>query len=304
MHYYTHGRIGPFIVEEPMILGHEASGVVLETGSEVTDFSVGDRVCMEPGVPDFRSRAARLGRYNVDPAVTFWATPPIHGCLRPEVIHPAAFTFKLPDNVSFDEGALVEPLAVGLQACVKARIKPGDVAVILGAGPIGIMTALAALASGCGRVFITDLKEAKLKVAASYDGITPIDVSRDDAATTVLDATSGWGADIVFEASGHPSAYKGISTLARPGGCIVLVGMPVDSVSFDVVSTAAKELRVETVFRYANVFDRAIELLASGKIDLEPTITDRFGFDKSIAAFERASEARPADVKLMIRVAE
>ncbi|SFC87712.1 NAD(P)-dependent alcohol dehydrogenase [Tropicimonas isoalkanivorans] len=304
VHYYTHGRIGPFVVNEPMILGHEASGVVTEVGPDVQGFAVGDRVCMEPGVPDLSSRATLLGLYNVDPSVTFLATPPIHGCLRPEVIHPAAFTFALPDTVSFDQGALVEPLAVGLQACVKARITPGDVAVVLGAGPIGIMTALSALASGCGRVFITDLTAEKLDVATGYPGITAIDISREDPAVVLAEATGGWGADVVFEASGSSKAYDGIAGLARPGGCVVLVGMPVDPVPFDVVSAAAKELRIETVFRYANVFDRAIELLASGKIDLDPLISERFDFDRSVEAFERAAEGRASDVKLMIRVSE
>src|SRR5215510_3784860 len=137
VHYYQHGSIGPFVVREPMVLGHEAAGVVTEVGSAVTTLKAGDRVCMEPGIPDPNGRATRLGLYNLDPAVRFWATPPVHGCLTPYVVHPAAYTFKLPDNVSFAEGAMVEPLAVGTHAAVKAKIKPGDVAVVMGAGPIG-----------------------------------------------------------------------------------------------------------------------------------------------------------------------
>eukprot|EP01032_Pedospumella_encystans_P029024 gene29024-32775_t len=115
VHYYQHGGIGPYVVDQPMILGHEASGTVAEVGSEVTHLRPGDRVCMEPGIPQLDSRAVREGIYNLNPAVRFWATPPIHGCLTPYVVHPAAFTFRLPDNVSFAEGAIVEPLAIGLQ---------------------------------------------------------------------------------------------------------------------------------------------------------------------------------------------
>ena len=128
VHYFTHGRIGDFIVRAPMILGHDASGTVLETGAEVSTLKVGDRVCMEPGIPDPNSRATRLGLYNIDPAVRFWATPPVHGIMRPTVVHPEAFTCKLPNNVSFAEAAMVEPLAVGVHAATKAQIKPGDVA--------------------------------------------------------------------------------------------------------------------------------------------------------------------------------
>ena len=150
VHYYTHGRIGPFVVDAPMVLGHEAAGTIVEIGRDVTHLKVGDRVCMEPGIPDPNSKASRLGMYNVDPAVAFWATPPIHGVLTPFVVHPADYTFKLPDNVSFAEGAMVEPFTVGMQAATKAGIMPGDTAVVLGAGPIGIMVAIAALAlSGC-----------------------------------------------------------------------------------------------------------------------------------------------------------
>src|SRR5215212_6315897 len=178
VHYYTHGRIGPFVVEAPMVLGHEASGTVMEVGSAVTNLKPGDRVCMEPGIPDPNSRATRMGMYNLDPAVRFWATPPVHGCLRPEVVHPAAFTFKVPENVSFAEGAMVEPLAVGMHAANKANIKPGDVALVIGAGPIGMVTALAALAGGCSRVVVADVQQPKLDLAARLGPITPVNVAK------------------------------------------------------------------------------------------------------------------------------
>ncbi|MDX7953908.1 NAD(P)-dependent alcohol dehydrogenase [Lichenihabitans sp. Uapishka_5] len=300
VHYLTHGRIGPFVVEAPMVLGHEAAGTVVEVGAAVTGLKVGDRVCMEPGIPDLTSRASKLGLYNVDPSVAFWATPPIHGVLTPHVVHPAAFTFKIPDNVSFAEAAMVEPFAVGLQAAVKARIKPGDTAVVTGAGPIGIMAALAALASGCSRVFISDLVDDKLAIAARYPGITAVNVRHDSLADRIAADTDGWGVDVVFEASGAPQAYQNIGALLAPGGCLVLIGMPVAPVAVDVSSLAAKEIRIETIFRYANVFDRALAMIASGKVDLKPLVSATFPFEQSVEAFERAVEARPTDVKLQI----
>jgi len=302
VHYYTHGRIGPFVVKEPMVLGHEAAGTVIETGPGVTSLKVGDRVCMEPGIPDLTSKASKLGLYNVDPSVVFWATPPVHGCLTPEVVHPAGFTFKLPDNVSFAEGAMVEPFAVGLQAAVKARIQPGDLGVVIGAGPIGIMAALAALAGGCSRVLISDLLPEKLAIAERYPGITGVNIREKKLADAVAEATGGWGADVVFEASGSPRAYPGIFDTVRPGGCLVVIGMPVEPVAVDLVAAAAKEVRIETVFRYANVYDRAIAMIASGKVDLKPLVTETYGFEDSIAAFERAAEGRPGDVKLQIKL--
>jgi D-xylulose reductase len=304
VHYYTHGAIGSFVVRDPMVLGHEAAGTVTEIGAEVKTLKVGDRVCMEPGVPNMASRASKLGIYNVDPDVRFWATPPIHGVLTAEVVHPAAFTYKLPDNVSFAEGAMIEPFAVGMQAATRAGITPGDVAVVIGCGPIGIMTAIAALAGGCSRVITSDLSAPKLAIAGQYAGITPVNIIEASLSETVAKATDGWGADIVFEASGSPRAYQGIFDLLRPGGTLVLVGLPVEPVAFDIPASIFKEAHIETVFRYANNFDRAVNLIASGKVDLKPLITDTYAFADSIAAFERAAKGLAEDVKLQIRLAD
>ncbi|MDQ0348010.1 D-xylulose reductase [Ancylobacter vacuolatus] len=300
VHYYTHGAIGSFVVREPMVLGHEAAGVVTAVGANVKNLKVGDRVCMEPGVPNMNSRATKLGIYNVDPDVRFWATPPIHGVLTPEVVHPAAFTYKLPGNVSFAEGAMVEPFAVGLQAATRARITPGDVGVVIGCGPIGIMTALAALAGGCSRVYISDLSAPKLAIAGQYPGIHPVNITERPLAEVVAEETEGWGADVVFEASGSPRAYEGIFDIVRPGGTLVLIGMPVEPTKFDVAAAIIKEARIETVFRYANNFDRAVNLIASGKVDLKPLISETFDFARSIEAFDRAAKGLPTDVKLQI----
>ena len=302
VHYYTHGKIGPFVVNAPMVLGHEAAGTVVEIGAGVKSLKVGDRVCMEPGVPDPTSRASRLGMYNVDPAVTFWATPPIHGVLTPFVVHPENYTFKLPDNVSFAEGAMVEPFAVGMQAATKAKIAPGDTAVVLGAGPIGTMVAIAALAGGCARAIVADLAQPKLDIAAAYQGVIPVNIREKNIVSEVQRLTGGWGADVVFECSGSPKAWETLMALPRPGGCIVVVGLPVDPVGFDVSLASTKELRIETVFRYAHQYDRAINLMASGRVDLKPLISETFAFEQSVEAFDRAVEARPTDVKLQIRM--
>jgi D-xylulose reductase len=300
VHYYTHGAIGPFVLREPMVLGHEAAGTVIEVGSHVKGLVPGDRVCMEPGIPNLSSRASKLGIYNVDPDVRFWATPPIHGVLTPFVVHPAAFTYKLPDNVSFAEGAMAEPFAIGMQAAARARMTPGDVAAVIGCGPIGIMVALAALAGGCSRVYVSDFSAEKLAIAGRYPGIIPVNIGKRVLNDVIQSETDGWGADVVFEASGSPKAYLGLFDLVRPGGTLVMVGLPVEPVNFDVSGAIAKEVRIETVFRYANIFDRALQLIASGKVDLKPLITETFDFADSIKAFERAAAARPTDVKLQI----
>jgi D-xylulose reductase len=301
IHYYTHGRIGPFVVEAPMVLGHEASGTVTEIGSDVHHLAIGDRVCMEPGIPDPQSRASRLGLYNVDPAVRFWATPPVHGCLTGSVVHPAGFTYKLPDHVSFAEAAMVEPFAIGVQAAVKGAIRPGDTCLVTGCGTIGLMVALAALGSGAGRVVISDVADPKLEIAGRYAGLIPVNVARESLRGRIETLCGpGWGVDVVLEASGNPRVYDDMLACVRPGGTLVLVGMPLEKVAFDVVSACAKEVRIETVFRYANVFDRAIEMIASGRVDLKPLIAETFPFEQSVQAFERAAAGRPTDIKLQI----
>jgi D-xylulose reductase len=300
IHYYETGAIGKFVVREPMVLGHEASGTILETGSEVKNFRVGDRVCMEPGIPDPNSRATRLGIYNLDPAVRFWATPPIHGVLRPTVVHPAAFTFKLPDTVGFAEGAMVEPLAIGMHAANKAQIKPGDVAVVSGAGTIGMVTALSVLAGGCSRVIITDVLQPKLDMVAKLGPITPVNVAKESLVDVVAKATDGWGADIVFEASGNAQAAANVFEPLCPGGRVVFIGMPGQPITYDVVAAEVKEARVEHVFRYAHVYARALALMGSGKLDVKPLITNTFTFRDSIKAFDFAAHMPPTSVKVQI----
>ncbi len=303
VHYYTHGRIGPFIVEQPMVLGHEASGIVSEVGGDVTHLAPGDRVCMEPGIPNPRSQATRLGLYNLDPQVRFWATPPVHGVLRPFVVHPADFTFKLPDNVSFAEGAMVEPLAVGMHAAIKARIRPGDLAVVLGAGPIGMVTALAALAGGCSQVLLADTQQPKLDLGATLGPIRPVNVQRENVADVARSLSGGWGADVVFECSGSEAALAHVFEPLCPGGCVVLVGMPLAPIAYDVVGAQVKEARVEHVFRYAHVYPRALALMGSGRIDVKPLITDTFGFEDSVRAFDFAVQMPPTSVKAQIELA-
>jgi D-xylulose reductase len=301
VHYYQHGAIGPFVVKQPMVLGHEASGTVIEVGKGVKHLKVGDRVCMEPGIPDPNSKATRLGMYNLDPAVRFWATPPVHGCLRETLVHPGMFAFKLPERVGFEEGALVEPLAVGVHAARKAQIKPGDVALVIGAGTIGIVTAMAAMAGGCSKVIIADVVQEKLNLAASFGAIS-VNVTREDLNEIVKNVTDGWGVDVVFEASGSEAAVSKVFEPLCPGGRVVFIGMPTRPVPVDIVSAQVKEARIETIFRYAHVYPRALLLIESGKVNLKPLVTDRCRFEDSIKAFEYAANPRPSSVKTVIEM--
>lgn len=300
VHYWTDGKIGPFVLEEPMILGHEGSGTVVEVGEGVTNVKVGDRVAMEPGIPDASSRASKEGHYNVDPAVRFWATPPVDGCLVDEVIHPAAYTYVLPDSLSFAEGALIEPFAVGVFAATKAELSPGDVVAVIGAGTIGIMCALAARADGASRVFVGDVLPEKLGLLEGMEGIVTVDVTREDFGERVRAETGGWGPQVVIEASGAAPVYKTIWSMPAPGGRIVAVGMPAEPVPFDVATAQSRGVSIETVFRYANSYQTAIDLAATDAVDLGRFVSETFSLEDSPRAFERFLEGRPTDVKLQI----
>lgn len=304
IHYYEHGKIGQWSVNAPMVLGHEGAGTIIEVGEHETKLKVGDRVCIEPQVVDKKSKEFRLGLYNYDQKVKFWATPPIHGCLTPEVIFPSDMVFKIPDHISFAEGAMVEPLAVGMQGVTKAKIKPGQIGLVMGCGPIGLVTALAALAGGCAKVYIADILSEKLKICENYQGVIPIDLSKEDLSKKIMDETNGWGVDRFFECSGAVKAYEAIFTCCSPGAHVVLIGNNAVPVPMNWAILFSKGLEFQTVHRYSHQYENSIRLLSSGKIDVKPLITKTFNFDQSVEAFVRAAEHRPTDVKLQILINE
>ena len=168
LHYYTHGKIGAYVVEKPIILGHEASGEVVAVGKDVTRFKIGDRVTMEPGIPCRKCEFCKTGRYNLCPDVAFMATPPYDGAFTEYIVSPEDFTFKIPDTMSFDEAALMEPLAVGVYACERSALRPGMTAAVLGLGPIGMVVAQAAKAYGASRVIGTDVVDYRLTQAKRF----------------------------------------------------------------------------------------------------------------------------------------
>ena len=258
---------------------------------------------MEPGIPDPDSRATRLGIYNVDPAVRFWATPPIHGILRPTVVHPELFTFKLPDNVSFAEAAMVEPLAVGVHGATKAAVKPGRRRPRHRRRPDrpGHRPRRCSPPAAPGSSSPTSTRRSSRSPRRSAP--SPRSTCRSqDLAQTVLDGTDGWGADVVFECSGNPRGAAGVFEPLCPGGRVVFIGGQCEPIAYDVGAAMVREARVEHVFRYAHVFPRCIAMLSSGAIDVKPLITRTFGFDDSVEAFELAASAPKGEVKMQIEL--
>jgi L-iditol 2-dehydrogenase len=289
VHYYEHGRIGSHVVRAPMVLGHESAGRVIGLGPEVSKHAVGDRVTLEPGVPCGRCRECRAGRYNLCQDVRFFATPPIDGAFANFVTIHEDFAFALPDSVSDDAGALMEPLSVGIWACRKAGVSPGDRVLITGAGPIGLLSQQCALAFGATEVTITDVSEDRLELA------------RRTGATRALRAGEPLDeADALIECSGHPAALAAGLAALRPAGTAVVVGMgPEEEARVPLSLIQNREIWLTGTFRYANTYPTAIALVASGRVDPEAIITGRYELGDAEAAL-RAGRDDPANVKAIV----
>ena len=237
-HYYEHGRIGRFVVEQPLILGHEASGVIEAVGENVTGRSVGQRVSIEPGVPDLSCPQCLAGRYNLCPEMRFFATPPIDGAFTELVVVHAAFAHPVPDTISDDAAALIEPLSVGIWACQKGGVTAGSRVLITGAGPVGLVSLQAALAFGAQNVYVSDVNPSRLALASELGASQTIDPRRDSLGDLVVPP------DVLLECSGFASAIvDGIRALDRAGRA-VLVGMGGDEVPIPLSVVQEKELTV------------------------------------------------------------
>lgn len=296
IHYYNEGKIGSFVVEKPLILGHECAGEVVEVGSKVKTLKVGDRVALEPGIPCRRCLYCKTGRYNLCPDVVFMATPPIDGAFAEYVVHPEDFTFKLPDDISFDEGALIEPLSVGIYSAERAMIRPGDTVLIFGAGPIGLVTLQAVKAYGAEQVFIVDINDFRLSKAKEL-GADLIINSKSEKMEDYIKV----GVDVVFEASGNSSVISQTTKFAKRGGKVVFIGLASDDyIGININEVSSKELDLLGIFRYANVYKKSIDLLAKGKIDLKTLITHHFSLEKTQEALEFADKNKDKCIKVIV----
>jgi L-iditol 2-dehydrogenase len=296
VHYYEHGRIGPYVVEKPIVLGHEAGGTVVAVGPGVRDREVGQRVSLEPGVPCRQCAQCLAGRYNLCPDVRFFATPPYDGAFVEQVAVPAGFAYPVPDSVSDDGAAMVEPLSVGVWACRRAGVTVGSRVLVTGAGPIGLMCAMAARAYGASEVVVTDVNPHRLALAGRL-GLATLDVSRSPLTGAGLEP------DVLLECSGAAGPTgEAIGVVARAGR-VVLIGMGGDVLPLPLPVVQDRELVVTGAFRYAGTWPTAIGLVASGAVDADAIVTSHVG----LADVEQALTAGrrdPTSVKVVVRPGE
>jgi L-iditol 2-dehydrogenase len=302
VHYWTHGAIGDFVVKAPMIIGHECAGRVVAVGSAVKHLSVGDRVALEPGVPCRQCNYCRSGTYNLCPDIAFFATPPFDGSLINYLNHAADFCFKLPENVSYEEGALCEPLSVGVYACQRVRVQPGHRVIIFGAGPIGLVCMMVARAFGAKYVVITDVAPSRLATAKKFGAdavVNATNKSSEALSDEVRTFIGGDRYDVAFECCGIESATQCAIKSTASGGTVCIIGMGNPDMKLPVFTVGVREVDMRGIFRYRNTYPTCIDLIANGKVNVREMVTHRFKIDEVLEAFAVSKEGRDGAIKVM-----
>jgi len=286
--YFTVGYIGDYVVDGPIILGHEVAGQVIAVGSDVTQVKVGDRVAIEPGEPCRDCRDCMAGRYHLCPSLKFLATPPYDGALAQRVAFDERQLFPVPDSMSFEEAALCEPLSVGIWACHRAGLEPGDEVLVTGAGPVGILAAQVARAFGAASVTVADISDFRLDMARGL-GFAVEKVGegvRNDF-------------DVLLECSGAPTALADGLWRLRTNGRAAMVGMPKQAVQLELSKLNVNELTIGLVNRYAHTWPMAISLVSSGRVDVASIVTHRFALADTAEALMLAKHV-PDSMKAII----
>lgn len=303
VHYLENGKIGDFIVNGDFILGHECAGTIVEVGKDVDNLKVGDRVALEPGCTCGQCEFCKTGRYNLCPDVEFLATPPYDGCLMNYLAFPANMCFKLPDNISTKEGALIEPLSVGMHAAKQGNVSLGDSVVILGAGCIGLVTLLSCKAFGATDITVVDVIPKRLEYAKKLGATRVINAAETDTLKEIEKITNGKGVDIVLETAGSAKTISQTPYIIKNGGTVVLVGLaPQDIIEYNFAKIMNKEATIKSVFRYRNIYPMAIQAVAKGIIDISGIVTHEFDFSETSKAFDFVIDNKNDVVKAVIKI--
>ena len=304
VHYFETGAIGDFVVKPPFVLGHEAAGTVVALGEGVDSLKIGDRVAMEPGKTCGHCEFCRTGRYNLCPDVQFFATPPYDGVFQEYVAYDASMCFRLPDNVSLMEGALIEPLAVGFHAANQGGAHIGQKAVVFGSGCIGLMCLLALKAEGVTEVYVVDVIDKRLEKAMELGAAGVINSSKEDAEERIMELAGGYGVDLAIDTAGADVTINQGIRMVKPGGTIVCVGYSRSGkVTLDMSVALNKEITFRTVFRYRHIYPMAIAAVSSGLINLRNVVTDTFTLDEIQEAMVKSVNDKVNIVKAVIEVA-
>ncbi|OAP56126.1 L-arabinitol 4-dehydrogenase [Fonsecaea erecta] len=305
VHFWHAGCIGPMIVTDDHILGHESAGIILSVHPSVTNLKPGDRVAIEPNIPCFKCEPCLTGRYNGCENVEFLSTPPVDGLLRRYVKHPAVWCHKI-GNMSYENGSLLEPLSVALAGMDRAGIRLGDPVLVCGAGPIGLVTLLCCAAAGACPLLITDIDEGRLKFAKSLvPRVTtfqvPRGVSAEECAEQIVSAMGGIRPRVAMECTGVESSVNSAIWSVKFGGKVFVIGVGKNEMTIPFMRLSTQEIDLQYQYRYSNTWPKAIRLVESGVISLEKLVTHRFNMSDAVAAFQTASDPKSGAIKVQIK---
>jgi len=304
IHFWHAGCIGPMIVKDTHILGHESAGVILAVHPSVENLKVGDRVAIEPNIICGACEPCLTGRYNGCDRVQFLSTPPVPGLLRRYVNHPAAWCHKIGD-MSFEDGALLEPLSVSLACVQRAGVTLGDPVLICGAGPIGLITLLCCQAAGACPIVITDIDEGRLEFAKE---IVPSvithkveRVSAEEGGRAIVAAMGGIEPSHALECTGVESSVSSAIWAVKFGGKVFVVGVGKNEMNIPFMRLSVREIDLQFQYRYCNTWPRAIRLVQNGVIDMKKLVTHRFPLEDAVKAFKTAADPKTGAIKVQIK---
>ena len=303
VHYYEDGGIGENRVTEAHELGHEFAGVVAALGPGVEGPPVGTRVAVEPAIHCGTCEFCLEGNPNLCPHILFVSTPPTRGSLVEYIAHPAALVFPLPEDIDFADGAMLEPLGVAIHTVNLAKLRPGDTAAVLGSGPIGLLTIQMARLGGVRRVYATDLIPERLAMAQRMGADEVLHAGEADPVAWVEELTGGRGVDVVFEAAWAAETVAQATAMAKPGGRVVIAGIPSEDIlSFPASEARRKGLTIKLVRRMKHTYPRSIALVQQGLMDVRSLITHRFPLTEAREAFELAAARADGVVKALVEM--
>lgn len=305
VHYYEEGRIGDAVVTDPIIMGHEFSAWVAGLGEGVEGLEIGQLVAVEPAIHCGECETCQHGHPNLCPDVRFCGTPPIDGVFAEYTVMPAENCFPLPKEFGPEAGAMLEPLGIAIHAVDLAHLKPGQTIAVLGAGPIGMLTAAVAKAAGAGEIYMTEPLADRRKFALDYVADVTLNPEETDVVAEIMRLTDGRGVDVAFEAAGAPETPDQASAVTRPGGKVVVAGIPSDDTMTLTASTARRKgLTIKLVRRMKHTYPRAIRLVQKGMVDVKPLVTHLFPLERITDAFDVVVDYDDGVLRALIQVSD
>jgi L-iditol 2-dehydrogenase len=304
VHYYKEGRIGDQLVSEPIIMGHEFSAWVAGLGAGVEGLALGELVAVEPAISCGECESCRHGHPNLCPSVRFCGTPPVDGVFVEYTVMPRENCFVLPEEFSPVDGVLLEPLGIAIHAVDLAHLKPGHTVAVLGAGPIGLLVAAVAKAAGASTVLMTEPLAERRRFAGKYVADVALDPAATDVVDGILHQTHGRGVDVAFEAAGALETPDQAAAVTRPGGTVIVAGIPSeDRMAMTASTIRRKGLTIKLVRRMKHTYPRAINLVADGAVDVRSLATHTFPLERISDAFEMVSAYADGVLRAIIQVA-